>query len=115
MSWVLKSRGAASSPILRDFQCEACDAWFEDVVDRDAETTPCPECGAPAPYRMSPPLVKTQLAVAVSTGKSDERPPPHVCLDTRDLAEGMSPAEWHLREKNRNREARRRYIRRQLS
>lgn len=114
MTWTIRQRGDASAPILRDFECESC-GFFEAVVDRDADFEPCPECAAPAPYRLSPPLVGMVLATAINTGKSDERPPAHVMLDTRDLADGMSPAEWHLREKQRNQDARRRWVRRQTS
>lgn len=81
---------------LVEFFCEACGQTVESLERRSEvpASKPC-ECGATSVLCVSAPKIGTVWGAAVSTGKSDERPPGVV--DTSVLADGTKWSEWKAR------------------
>ncbi len=94
MTFTVRIRGAHSQPIARDFACHDCGP-FSAEVSRDADTHPCPDCGAPTPFVLSPVhgSVKATEAIRGSVAKPDSP----MYLDTRELGNGMPMAEWRAK------------------
>jgi hypothetical protein len=101
MSWILRSRGDSTAPILVDYECPA-DGRFEATVRRPApDTAPCPICSRPSSWCPPAPRCRAKPGEVVQ-GKVMDYPPANVCLDTRALADDPSPsgyAKW--RDKQR--------------
>ncbi len=91
MTFTVRIRGDHTAPIARDFACHDCGP-FSAVVDRDTNTCPCPDCGAPTPFVLSPVRGSVRLAEVVRGGVAKADSPMY--LDTKPLAEGMSMTEW---------------------
>lgn len=94
---------------MEEYECPV-HGRFERIVDRPVpDIVPC-ECGELAEWRIAAPMVRklTIKVQAVSTGKSDERPPG--MLDTRPLFEGQSQADWNKARDKEDQEWRRKWV-----
>lgn len=117
--WTLKVRSNPGSPIAANYECPA-HGVFTATVPRDASgdppaEIPCPEledvlpmsgnrCGLTSPWRPTAPLGKVKLGQVVQ-GKVGEYPPDHMCLDTRELGDGMPKHEWRAKQEKITRDA----------
>lgn len=73
------------------------------------DAKPCEVCGQDAELVIGAPMVRklTIKVQAVTTGKSDPRPPGHIMLDTRKLGlDGQTPSDWNKELNKRDRELR---------
>ena len=50
-----------------DFECQSCNAKFEDLIQPDERTTVCPKCGATASRVISPVRID-RLSLALQEG-----------------------------------------------
>lgn len=99
MTFTYKIRGDASAPIAAEFECPV-HGRFEATMPRDRmpDALPCLSCDEPSPWRFpAPGAARVKLGELVR-GKSDERPPESIMLDTRPLADGMPLAEWRAKQ-----------------
>lgn len=99
-----------------EFECTDHDR-FEALVPRvdDPDEWPCPTCGLASPWRISAPMVrdKTRAVQAVTTGRSDPRPPG--MLDTRKLGlDGQTQREWNKERDKEDREVRLKSIKKEF-
>jgi len=113
MTWILKSRGDSTAPIVAEYECPV-HGRFEAIVARPSpDVLECPteldvpyieghtvvtfhRCCQPSPFRFPMPRGRTKPGEIV-TGKVMDYPPENVCLDTRALADDPSPsgyAKW---------------------
>lgn len=94
-----------------EFECPECGRW-ESIEEHEPDELPCPICGAESPWVISAPAIGVQYGTAGTTAKSDPRPPG--VLDTRPLAEGMPPHEWHAKTRKKIYSERRDKIRKEI-
>ena len=96
--------------ILADWDCPSCGV-FEARAPSSTDAIPCPECGAASPWAPSPVAGRVKLG-EVSRGKVE--PPRPGWINTRELGEGMSMAEWRAKRDRQRLEDRRKILKDQL-
>lgn len=99
--------------ILVDYLCTepSCGLRFESLEHRPfPEQVFCPTCFGVSNWTPSPVATHMPVAWAVSTGKSDPKPPG--IADTEPLADGMKMSEWRKVQDKAADERRRAWIKR---
>jgi hypothetical protein len=98
-----------------EYYCDTCGHRTESLELRRSkpDTITC-LCGAEAERCMSAPAVHMPWGSVALKGERQEKPHPD-CIDTRDLADGMSRAEWKEKRRNVHRDARIRHNRASMS
>lgn len=112
MTFIVKTRGDTTRPIVAEYTCDAC-GLFDVLVDRDAsggapDEVPCIECAAPATWTPSAVAGHVRRVEVVRGGW--QKPERKTWLDTRELGEGQSLGEFREKRRAIRAEQRRREI-----